>query len=96
LQGQITESRGIAMKRYGMTGIPNYIRYMREPYVTQENDGYHDRKRKFRRYLRGRERTRTKAELRKEQDTIPYDEGMALHYELKQRYDDLFRELADF
>lgn len=28
-------------------------------------------------------------------EEIPYDEGMALYYQIKQRHSDLFRELAD-
>jgi hypothetical protein len=30
-----------------------------------------------------------------ETQEIPYDEGMALYYQIKQRHSDLFRELAD-
>ena len=51
------------MKRYGMTGIPNYVREMREPYLT-EWQRHHDHKRKLRKYLRGRARMQAKQEMR--------------------------------
>jgi hypothetical protein len=58
------------MRRYGLTGIPNSIRDMREPYLT-EWQRHHDHKRKLRSFLRGRERMRNKEELRKLQQEQP-------------------------